>query len=214
LTVIYDGLKWTKNKRGYYQAGFKGFNGKKWLHQYIYEKEKGVILKGYHVHHIDKNKDNNDISNLELLSSSEHSRKHSHFKDNPESYKRQIEHLEKIRPKEVYKWSQEPDLEKREKHRAAHIAAMALIEPVKYICLNCDKEFMNMPNGIHRFCSNLCKSAYRRKHGIDNEQRICINCNKSFAANRYKKTITCSRHCQNVIRARTIKARKNELSTC
>jgi len=209
LTVIYDNKKWAK-KNGYYQSTLRKFVGKKWLHQYVYEKEVGIILNGYEIHHIDKNKDNNDISNLELVKSKEHGHKHT-YRDNPERMKNQKEHLDKIRPKETYKWSQEPDLIKREQHRAKHKSAMALIEPVKYICVNCGKEFMNTPNGIHRFCSNSCKSAYRRKMGFDNEERICMECGKSFTVNHYVKSVTCSPHCQNVKRAKTIKARKDEL---
>lgn len=212
MTVVYDGKKWTRNDRGYYIVSCKKYVGKKWLHQYVYEKEIGPIPKGCHIHHIDKNKDNNDISNLELVNPLEHGHRHT-YRDNPERIKKQIEHLDRIRPKETYKWSQEPDLEKREKHRATHKAAMALIEPVKYICENCGKEFMNTPNGIHRFCTNACKSAHRRRTGCDNKNRICTNCGITFKVNYYSKTKTCSRHCGNVMRAKTLKARKDGLRT-
>ena len=211
MTVVYyDGLKWVKQKSGYYISTNRKINGKRWLHQYTYEKEKGAIPEGYHIHHIDKNKDNNDISNLELKNPIEHGHGHT-YKDNPERYKKQIEHLNRIRPKKVYKWSQEPDLQKRERHRAAHKRAMALIPPVKYICENCGKEFFNMPNGIHRFCSNACKSAFRRKMGYDNEERICVICGSHYRVNHYSKSKVCSRSCGNVMRAKTIRERKNGL---
>lgn len=49
---------------------------KKWLHQYVWFVENGIQEHGYSVHHKDRNKDNNSISNLELLSKAEHSTEH------------------------------------------------------------------------------------------------------------------------------------------
>ena len=61
-------------------------------------------------------------------------------------------------------------------------------------CLNCGKQFKT--NVSHsKFCSNACKSAYRRKSGIDNEKRTCVICGKEFEANKYSKKKTCSRKC-------------------
>ena len=54
----------------------------KTLHRLIWEKHNGGIPKGYQVHHIDGNKLNNDISNLQLLSAEEHTTFHME-KDNP-----------------------------------------------------------------------------------------------------------------------------------
>lgn len=46
----------------------------------IYEEYHGIkIPKGYHIHHIDGNKDNNNISNLEMLSPDEHAEKHGYL---------------------------------------------------------------------------------------------------------------------------------------
>lgn len=42
----------------------------------IYENHYGKIPKGYHIHHIDGNPFNNDISNLQCLSPEEHSKIH------------------------------------------------------------------------------------------------------------------------------------------
>lgn len=43
----------------------------------VYEEFYGPILPGYDVHHIDGNRNNNDISNLILLSHDEHHKIHS-----------------------------------------------------------------------------------------------------------------------------------------
>lgn len=47
------------------------------LHQAVWEYHNGKIEGNMHIHHIDGNKSNNDISNLELLSPIEHIKKHS-----------------------------------------------------------------------------------------------------------------------------------------
>lgn len=46
------------------------------LHRLIWETFKGTIEDGYQIHHIDENKENNSLDNLECESSFEHQRKH------------------------------------------------------------------------------------------------------------------------------------------
>lgn len=50
------------------------------VHRLVYEYFIGNIPKGYHIHHIDGNKQNNCIDNLECISPSDHNKKH--HKDN------------------------------------------------------------------------------------------------------------------------------------
>jgi hypothetical protein len=45
-------------------------------HRYVWEKENGVIPNGYDIHHIDGNKSNNAIFNLQLLEKTEHTKLH------------------------------------------------------------------------------------------------------------------------------------------
>lgn len=72
--IIVDNLKFTINRDGYYECTT---SDRLMLHNYIYEKSKGLIPKGYEIHHIDFNKLNNDISNLQLVTPSEHTKIHS-----------------------------------------------------------------------------------------------------------------------------------------
>lgn len=56
------------------------------VHRLIYEEAYGPIPKGYHIHHKDGNKLNNDLSNLEILTASEHIRLHKKgVKQKPET---------------------------------------------------------------------------------------------------------------------------------
>lgn len=85
--IIYDEKKWTISKTtGYYRltnSRKKHFS----LHRYVYEKEKNTkIPSGYDIHHIDKDKTNNKIENLECLPKAEHTKRyspyHNQFKNN------------------------------------------------------------------------------------------------------------------------------------
>lgn len=65
------------NNRGYYQITSRSEgNHHKLLHRLIFEDFYKYIPDGFVVHHIDENKTNNCIMNLQLLHKSEHLRKH------------------------------------------------------------------------------------------------------------------------------------------
>jgi len=74
-----DGMRFRIANTGYYLHD-KWDNYKRTkilLHRYIWEKNNGNIPEGYVVHHIDENKLNNDISNLKLMTISEHHSYHT-----------------------------------------------------------------------------------------------------------------------------------------
>jgi len=83
--IIYDGLKWTIYNQGYYRSTDRR-QKEQLLHRYKWENEKSKIPKGWDVHHIDYDKANNEIENLECLSKAEHTRKysphHNQYKNN------------------------------------------------------------------------------------------------------------------------------------
>ena len=66
------------HERGYYVISCRNKNRGKALHRLIFEDHyKLTILEGNVIHHIDNNKTNNEISNLKLMSLSEHSKLHN-----------------------------------------------------------------------------------------------------------------------------------------
>src|SRR5690349_5370469 len=66
--VEWNGYMW--HKRGeYYFAHVR-------LHRAVWEQVHGPIPKGYHIHHINGNKTDNRLENLELLTRGEHSSRH------------------------------------------------------------------------------------------------------------------------------------------
>jgi len=72
--VIVDGLKFTINRDGYFECTTID---RLMLHNYVWENKNGKIPNGYEIHHIDFNKVNNSIDNLQLVTPSEHTKIHS-----------------------------------------------------------------------------------------------------------------------------------------
>lgn len=187
--AIVDGYKFRKDvKSGYYLSG--SINGKRIrLHRYIWEKENGKIPKGYDIHHIDHNKDNNDISNLELISSSRHKKIHGEemSEELKNWYRKNLN--ENARPKAI-EWHKSK--EAKDFHIRQYKISLGAKKPIEMICENCGKKYKAIYNGVNRFCSNNCKSAYRRKSGVDDETRKCVACGKEYSCNKYSKRQKCN----------------------
>jgi hypothetical protein len=72
--IMYGGNKYTLRNTGYYGKT----NGKRTLlHRDVWEDAHGKIPKGWDVHHLDCDRENNALSNLEILPKAEHTRKYS-----------------------------------------------------------------------------------------------------------------------------------------
>lgn len=76
--IIVDGIKFTINRDGYYESTI---TDRLMLHNYNWEKVNGKIPKGYELHHIDLNKLNNDVSNLQLVTPKEHTEIHAKLRN-------------------------------------------------------------------------------------------------------------------------------------
>ncbi len=71
-----------KRKDGYFQIS-SGVNQGKLLHRLIYEENFGPIPEGFHIHHLDNDKNNNALENLVLISKSNHHKLHFNMINNP-----------------------------------------------------------------------------------------------------------------------------------
>lgn len=72
---VLDGYNFTLTRGGYLRGSV---NGERILmHRYVWREHKGVIPKGFDIHHLDEDKTNNSVENLECLPKAEHSRKYS-----------------------------------------------------------------------------------------------------------------------------------------
>ncbi len=74
LHQVYDGKKFTLRNTGYYSLTT---DDRMLMHRYVWENEKGEIPKGWDIHHIDNDRSNNQVENLECLPKAEHTRRYS-----------------------------------------------------------------------------------------------------------------------------------------
>lgn len=197
--ALFDGNKYRRDKKtGYYLCSAK----RKRLHRAVWEYYNGEIPQGFHIHHKDSDKSNNEPENLELKSGHAHRTHHGleraalHYDDMCNNL------LENAMPK-AKRWHSTKA--GRDWHSEHAKAIMADRKPIKRVCEQCGSDFESIHLGNTRFCSNNCKSAYRRKQGYDNVSRACSCCGELFVTNKYSKTQTCSRSCANTLRARNRK---------
>jgi YHS domain-containing protein len=196
VNVISEKIQEFNGKR-YYLCGFYFQRNGVRLHRVVYRFNHGEIPAGYHVHHIDGNRANNDISNLEHREACEHSSEHA---NRPEHIAYGRMHIERIRPL-ASKWHGSD--KGKEWHSQHGKEVMENRTDATYACTHCGREFSTKHRygeGESTFCSNKCKSAFRRDSGIDDEQRICRYCGEAFTVNKYSKTETCNRTCAQRLR--------------
>lgn len=190
--VLYNGKKYFlhTSQTYYYCSAQKGIYSRA-LHRQIWYDNRGAIPNGMHVHHKDGDTENNDISNFELLSPSEHGMLHSVEKkqNDPESLIR----LAEMGRQYAKHWHGSPEgLEWHRKH--AEIIGFGHKKYPEKHCEVCEKAFIP-GRAISRFCSNNCKSQWRRLQGLDSEERECMGCGSIYKCNKYSQQRHCSRTC-------------------
>ena len=189
-----DGYRFRKDKKtGYWLCSTLH----KRLHVYIYEKYNGMIPKGYQIHHIDHNKDNNEISNLKLVSREEHNKIHREEMTEERRQQLRDNFNKNARPKAI-EWHKTQ--EAKEWHRK-HYEEMKdkLHQKKKYKCLICGKEYESKME-TSKFCSNACKSKNRRMQQKDLIEKKCIICNKTFKTNKFRPAKTCNNECKKILK--------------
>lgn len=161
------------------------------LHRVVWEFYNGKIPKGYHIHHIDNDRTNNSIDNLQMIFGKHHISTHSKLfhSTNPDFARNNLaKHQDKCR-----KWH--ASKEGIEQHRKQAIEqGFGNLTYGERKCEICDSEFTAKTNH-QRFCSNNCKSQFRRLSGIDDESRNCRNCGNEFVVNKYSLKKLCSLKC-------------------
>lgn len=195
-------------KTGYYLTTRNHKRAGRRLHRAVWEYYNGNISKGYHIHHIDGDKNNNDISNLRIMSAREHAIQHGKELTEEQREWKRNNVIKNAVPK-ASEWHKTEEASRM--HREMAKKQWENKKPQKYVCDYCGKEYESLNNygeEGNRFCSNACKSAWRRKSGIDNEIRVCEVCGREFSVNKYKKTSICSRHCAMVKRHREANGRR------
>jgi hypothetical protein len=180
--INYDGLSFCRDdKTGYYLNS----TIRKRLHRYVWEREVGPIPKGCHIHHIDGNKANNDITNLSILTGSGHQKLHG--KDPARKNKSRQNILKAISAAPAWHRSEEG-----KRWHSEHMRGFKQPREEK-ICEQCGAKYSGTK--ASRFCSNKCKAKWRRQEGLDNVEKVCEWCGKTYLTNKYAKQKYCSDEC-------------------
>lgn len=186
-----DGKMFRRDKRtGYFLSSRPIGEKRKRLHVYMWEKHNGKIPDGYDVHHKDHDKMNNEINNLELLTRSEHLRKHA-LEMTDERRQHLRDHVAKIRPL-TKKWHASEEGKRWHSENGKNVWKNR--DYAEYTCSHCGKVFETKnrySEKSNRFCSNNCKSAFRRASGVDDVDIQCTICGETFRANKYSKRTKC-----------------------
>ena len=199
--AIFGDLVYTRDdKTGYYLNSTVHQR----LHRAVYERCNGAIPKGYHIHHDDHNRGNNEPDNLIAVTGKDHKRIHA-AEMTEETRKRLCINLDKNARPAAAKWH---GSDAGRAWHAKHYAEMhdKMHRREWMLCEYCGRGFNGVANGTARFCSNACKSAWRRKAGLDDIIKQCEWCGREFKSNKYADVHTCSRSCAN--RARWLRSRE------
>jgi hypothetical protein len=148
-----------KGKQYSLYNGEKYFSrGNKRLHTEVWKFHKGEIPKDYHVHHVDGNQNNNEISNLNLVHKTLHQRFEAkkRFKNNPEFAK--SFHAKGIEAaKEWHKSKQGIEWHKKNGKECW------INKPfTDKICEQCGKDYKTRHSGISKYCHQNCKATALR----------------------------------------------------
>ncbi|MEV5289928.1 HNH endonuclease signature motif containing protein [Streptomyces sp. NPDC053741] len=199
--VVFNGIKFRRypdapglSDRRYYVPGIADRQqGIRRLHEEIWKAAHGRdIPEGHHVHHADGNHLNNDPGNLVCISADEHREHHAEERRGVVRLD-QLEHLDAIRPLAAEWHGSE---EGRAWHREHGARTWEGREEQPRTCEQCGEGYGTIAShGNERFCSNKCKSAWRRAAGFDNEPRTCEQCGEVWTVNRYSRARFCGRAC-------------------
>lgn len=207
ITIGADGkpIQYFNGKSFKLQSGERYFNsGAKKMHVYVWEYYNGKVEKGYHIHHVDTNTWNNDIKNLEKKLASTHQSEHSkkRCKEDKEWFRKFREGS--LKAASAWKKTDEgrASMAKRAKNSWKNRTGYGAGN-----CECCGREYVKI-NYNSRFCSNACKTKYRKASGVDNETRTCGICGSIFITDRYSKAKLCSQRCVGLDRWKKEKAPK------
>lgn len=193
-TISYMNQRQEHYGRSFYQDKKTGY----WIstdypriraHRWVWISVNGSIPKTCHIHHKDENKSNNSIENLQIVTFSQHAKIHMNEERSNVSRK----WMDEIRPLTKEWHTSEEGKAWHKYHALKNNFGTGKLQ--KYKCEVCLTEYETVKMGKSRFCSNPCKSKFRRDSGLDDVNRSCKGCNEPFICNKYAKTAYCSRSC-------------------
>lgn len=179
--VEWGGIVWHQKAGGHYKASIS-------LHRAIWTVHRGPIPPGFHIHHVNGDKSDNRLENLECLSHGEHSSRHCQ---------------EKLAPH-------------REKAIAGSIAATrrntAIHRQRVLTCAQCGGSYSSGSAHPRVYCSSACIEA-ARSGAFKGETRVCLWCGQGYEASR-RVQLYCSKRCTSNAAAERSPSRVEKEVTC
>lgn len=128
------------------------------LHRTVWQHFHGPIPEGFHVHHIDGDRSNNQRSNLELLEGSNHLSGHMGQAERRNASRSRIGKVQRA----AAKWHGSPDgLDWHRDQYERHCRSAVLASYVDGKCSECGKPFHGPK--FQKFCHANCKARALRK---------------------------------------------------
>jgi hypothetical protein len=146
---FYFGKKFYKQAYGYWVHRTKDIC--KLAHRWVWENHNGDIPSDMDIHHIDGNKDNNEIENLKMLSRSDHRKEH--WVDSNLRYICEAQ-LNSVRPID---WLKSDEGKKAVSEKGKEVWKNRKTHLIKCEHCGCEKEYRRWA----RFCSKKCYMAWR-----------------------------------------------------
>lgn len=147
--VLFNGRKYTKYYR-YYTTG--PHDGERYLHRAVWVDANGPIPEGHHVHHVDGDLDNNDISNLECVLAFDHLS--GHGKENADQARELMN--EHARPAARQRHIQNDEVMQSHKRKAA-AAMWANRKMHTKHCASCGEDYETPFPTRSKYCGLTCK---------------------------------------------------------
>ena len=183
----FDGVIYTTRDSNHYAKSRQ-------LHRVIFAYYYGDIPDGYVIHHVDHNKANNDISNLQCLTKGEHQTLHN---NNAQNQQFTCKYCGKVIP---FNKRGKKTFCSQKCHSAWYKENASVLEERK--CKRCGKTFTAFPWQERQYCSKSCSA---KAHWLAEQARksfaVCPTCGKSFKKKRNTQQF-CSRKCSGVIHRR------------
>ena len=178
----YFGKRFYQDKKGYWVNSMP-IHAQRW----VWINYNGKIPENMDVHHKDGDKSNNEIENLEIISRSDHLKKHwQEGSFDLEQRKKQLS--------EARLWLKTPEGRKTQSVNTKVSWKKRKLNPYVKTCKGCEKTYETYQKWS-KHCSSGCYVKWRRKNKIGFIEKKCWICGNIYFTEKSAKIRTCGKIC-------------------